>query len=302
MSGQADTDLYKQVQVEPFADFGSLDAVLVLVPRTGQPVSVGSASRRRLRRGDVAGLRRLGRRRPRRVRPTSCSWRSSRSRSPRLGRGRVAGFAGGPARRRRDARHARRPSLLLTLAGYWAGRYGETTGRGRAFAPLVAAFAIRSLVGVGGFALHFLLGEPVSARACARHARAARAPDRAPRAARRTGSAARSIGAAAAHTSAPARSSSLSSDAPYGERRTPSTRFLPPDPSVQAPYRLTPGLALRVGILGAVALAVFAVLFFRLWSLQVLSGERYLEAAQNNQLRTIRVEAPRGPILDRNGR
>ena len=59
---------------------------------------------------------------------------------------------------------------------------------------------------------------------------------------------------------------------------------------------------MRVGILGIVALAVFALLFFRLWSLQVLSGERYLKAAQNNQLRTIRVEAPRGPILDREGR
>ena len=92
------------------------------------------------------------------------------------------------------------------------------------------------------------------------------------------------------------------SNPPYGERRSPSSRFLPPDPKVQEPYRLTPGLALRVGIVGAVALAVFAVLFFRLWSLQVLSGERYLDAAQNNQLRTIRVEAPRGPILDRNGR
>jgi rod shape-determining protein MreC len=31
--GQADTDLYKQVLVEPFADFSSLDAVLVLVPK-----------------------------------------------------------------------------------------------------------------------------------------------------------------------------------------------------------------------------------------------------------------------------
>jgi len=30
--GQTDTDLYQQVQVDPFADFGSLDAVLVLVP------------------------------------------------------------------------------------------------------------------------------------------------------------------------------------------------------------------------------------------------------------------------------
>ncbi len=92
------------------------------------------------------------------------------------------------------------------------------------------------------------------------------------------------------------------SDAPYGERRNTSSRFLPPDPGVSAPYRLTPGLALRVAVLGVVAIAVFAVLFFRLWSLQVLSGTRYLDAAQNNQLRTIRVEAPRGPILDRNGK
>jgi penicillin-binding protein 2 len=92
------------------------------------------------------------------------------------------------------------------------------------------------------------------------------------------------------------------SDAPYGERRAPSTRFLPPDPAVAAPYRLTPGLALRVGVLGVLALAVFAVLFFRLWSLQVLSGDTYLAAAQGNQLRTIRIEAPRGTILDRDGR
>ncbi len=88
----------------------------------------------------------------------------------------------------------------------------------------------------------------------------------------------------------------------YREPRSPSERFLPPDPRVREPYRLTPPLALRVGILGAVALLVFAVLFFRLWSLQVLSGAEYLNAAQNNQLRHLRVEAPRGPILDRHGR
>ncbi len=89
---------------------------------------------------------------------------------------------------------------------------------------------------------------------------------------------------------------------PYGEPRTSSNRFLPPDPAVQAPYRLTPGLALRVGVLGVVALGIFAVLFFRLWSLQVLSGETYLAAAQGNQLRSIRIESPRGTILDRDGR
>jgi penicillin-binding protein 2 len=92
------------------------------------------------------------------------------------------------------------------------------------------------------------------------------------------------------------------SDGSYEERRSPSGRFLPPDPKVREPYRLTPPLALRVGVLGALALIVFAVLFFRLWSLQVLSGDDYLNAAQNNQLRLVRVEAPRGPILDRDGR
>jgi penicillin-binding protein 2 len=80
------------------------------------------------------------------------------------------------------------------------------------------------------------------------------------------------------------------------------TRFLPGDPRVEGPYRMTPQIALRLGILGAVVLFVFAVLFFRLWALQVLSGERFLVAAQNNQLRSIRIEAPRGPIYDRKGR
>jgi penicillin-binding protein 2 len=85
-------------------------------------------------------------------------------------------------------------------------------------------------------------------------------------------------------------------------RRLLSGRFLPPDPRTEEPYRLTPALALRIGVLGMLALTVFAVLFLRLWALQVLSGAQYLRAAQNNQLRTVRVPAPRGPILDREGR
>jgi rod shape-determining protein MreD len=56
-------------------------------------------------------------------------------------------------------------SLLLTLAGYWAGRYGETTGRARAHAPLAATVAATAFFEVGGYALHSLLGEPVAARA-----------------------------------------------------------------------------------------------------------------------------------------
>jgi penicillin-binding protein 2 len=79
-------------------------------------------------------------------------------------------------------------------------------------------------------------------------------------------------------------------------------RFLPPDPRVEEPYRLTPQLALRVAIMGAIAVALLAVLFLRLWALQVLSGDRYLAQANENRVRTVRIDAPRGSIVDRNGR
>jgi penicillin-binding protein 2 len=84
-------------------------------------------------------------------------------------------------------------------------------------------------------------------------------------------------------------------------KRVSSRRFLAPDPHVAEPYRLTPRLALRVGLLGMIALAVFAALFLRLWSLQILNGEQLLRAAQNNQRREVRIPAPRGSILDREG-
>jgi penicillin-binding protein 2 len=77
--------------------------------------------------------------------------------------------------------------------------------------------------------------------------------------------------------------------------------FLPPDPRVEEPYRVTPQAAVRIAILGIVAVTIFGVLFFRLWALQVISGERYLAEANNNQVRTSRLPAPRGSILDRNG-
>lgn len=55
-------------------------------------------------------------------------------------------------------------SLVLTLAGFWAGRYGETTGRDRRLAPLAAVGAITVLAGLFGFVLHYMLGEEVVAR------------------------------------------------------------------------------------------------------------------------------------------
>jgi rod shape-determining protein MreD len=53
-------------------------------------------------------------------------------------------------------------SLLLTLAGYWIGRYGETTGRDRAHAPLVAVALITVLYAIGALALNYVLGEDVA--------------------------------------------------------------------------------------------------------------------------------------------
>jgi len=79
------------------------------------------------------------------------------------------------------------------------------------------------------------------------------------------------------------------------------SRFLPGDPRVEEPYRLTPQLALRVAVLGFLALAIFAILFLRLWALQVLSGDKYLKQANENRVRTITLDAPRGLIVDRDG-
>ena len=60
-------------------------------------------------------------------------------------------------------------------------------------------------------------------------------------------------------------------------------------------------MAVRIAILGVFVIALFCALFFRLWALQVISGERYLQDARNNQVRTFRLQAPRGTILDKDG-
>ena len=56
-------------------------------------------------------------------------------------------------------------SLLLVLAGYWTGRYGETTGRDRAHAPLVSVAVITLLLAIGALGLRFMLAQETSAAA-----------------------------------------------------------------------------------------------------------------------------------------
>ena len=64
--------------------------------------------------------------------------------------------------------------------------------------------------------------------------------------------------------------------------------------------RQAPSIAFRAGMLGVVTLMLFGVLVFRLWFLQVISGNEYVAMAQNNRVRFVPNEAPRGIIYDRN--
>jgi len=77
------------------------------------------------------------------------------------------------------------------------------------------------------------------------------------------------------------------------------TGLTPPEDRRQP---ITPQLAMRVAIIGGFALAMFAIIFFRLWFLQVLSGDQYLAQASTNRVRDISIQAPRGQMLDRHGR
>jgi len=54
-------------------------------------------------------------------------------------------------------------SLLLTLAGFWTGRYGETTARDRFHAPFTSVAVITVLYGFGTLALDFVIGQPAPA-------------------------------------------------------------------------------------------------------------------------------------------
>jgi rod shape-determining protein MreD len=56
-------------------------------------------------------------------------------------------------------------ALLLTLAGYWTGRYGETTGRDRAHAPLLSIAVTTILYQVAALVLRYMLGQNAPADA-----------------------------------------------------------------------------------------------------------------------------------------
>jgi rod shape-determining protein MreD len=78
--------------------------------------------------------------------------------------GAVAGFAGGIVLDLLTLDTLGITSLVLTLAGFWAGRYAETTLHDRRLAPFVAVGVITPLAAIFAFAVHYMLGEDVVAR------------------------------------------------------------------------------------------------------------------------------------------
>ncbi len=78
--------------------------------------------------------------------------------------GAVLGFAGGVVIDLLTLETLGLTSLVLTLAGFWAGRYAETTARGR-WLPLFTAVGVMTvLTTFFTFALHYMLGDDVVAR------------------------------------------------------------------------------------------------------------------------------------------
>jgi penicillin-binding protein 2 len=59
---------------------------------------------------------------------------------------------------------------------------------------------------------------------------------------------------------------------------------------------------IRLSSIGVIVLSLFAALFVRLWYLQVLDASQFRAAAQVNGVRLVYEPAPRGRILDRQGR
>ncbi len=59
---------------------------------------------------------------------------------------------------------------------------------------------------------------------------------------------------------------------------------------------------LRMSVLGLVAVALFAALFARLYDLQVVGSPEFQVQAEANRVRLVQTPAPRGRILDRNGK
>ena len=66
-------------------------------------------------------------------------------------------------------------------------------------------------------------------------------------------------------------------------------------------WKKLPVVQRRFLIYSAAVAAVFMLLLLRLWYLQVISYENLQERSVRNRTRVLSLDAPRGPVFDRNG-
>ena len=62
------------------------------------------------------------------------------------------------------------------------------------------------------------------------------------------------------------------------------------------------GIITRLSILQYVVAVMFSILAISFWVLQVVQHAKFEEMAENNHQRTLALRAPRGIVLDRNGK
>src|SRR5437867_7256787 len=62
------------------------------------------------------------------------------------------------------------------------------------------------------------------------------------------------------------------------------------------------GIIARLSVLQYVITGLFSILAISFWLLQVVQHAKFEEMAENNHQRTLALRAPRGIVLDRNGR
>ncbi len=79
-------------------------------------------------------------------------------------------------------------------------------------------------------------------------------------------------------------------------------KMKPDETTNYRPETAQDNLQRRMTILGIVIIIAFAVLFSRLWFMQIVAGNEYQKQAEGNRIREISIEAPRGRILDRDGK
>ncbi len=208
--------------------------------------------------------------------------------------GALAGFGAGLALDALTWQPLGLAALVYCLVAYCAGSVGERLSDHAPLSPLIVV-AVASLLARAGLALlGFLLGSELSIE---------------------VGFSLGAFPSAALdvllaiplyallrrglRTAAPAGAAARTCPCPLPS--TSPTMFLPssPEPREQRPQ--TPQLALRVAVLGAVGLFVFAVLVFRLWALQVLASDTYRARAQAQQVKQVSIPAARGDIVDLGG-